>query len=309
MTKDYTLDLASLFQAVGIKSNAKALITEHTHDFDPKFPKNHWLYAAFLGFQEYGKRHGKIGSFATIGTGPGIDAIGACEILKPRKIFLTDVHPNIPAIAKKNVLQNIDSSVEVKAYQGDLCQPLIQNNVRVDLVYANIPNIPSDQPRFDAKDSASFYTKRSVRVPDVFEKHLLSLQFLFLQEAKQILNAGGAVIDAIGGRVPYDILEKLFVSHGYVFEELVSVFKIQTEPEYVLKGYAEAEERYGVEFDFYSYGSANAHWLTLAQKQLPGPALKQELAKFRVNATSAYNDFTKSGNDFGHIVHLLCGRI
>src|SRR3989338_7553429 len=195
---NYKLNISPLFKAVGIKKSGEINITEHTYAFDPKHPKNYWLHVAFLVFQKYAKKHKKVTSFATIGTGAGIDAIGAYEIFKPKKIIVTDIHPQIPALAKKNVQNNVPSNVEVLSLQGDLCQPLIKRKMKVDLVYANIPNLPSDQPPLKKQANISYYQKRSVRsVPQKFQKYNMTLQYLFLKEAKQIINKSGAVIDAI----------------------------------------------------------------------------------------------------------------
>jgi len=307
---NYKLNISPLFKAVGIKKSGEINITEHTYAFDPKHPKNYWLHVAFLGFQKYAKKHKKVTSFATIGTGAGIDAIGAYEIFKPKKIIVTDIHPQIPALAKKNVQNNVPSNVEVLSLQGDLCQPLIKRKMKVDLVYANIPNLPSDQPPLKKQANISYYQKRSVRsVPQKFQKYNMTLQYLFLKEAKQIINKSGAVIDAIGGRIPYKVLKELFAATGYKFSELASVYKLQTEPYFELKGYAEAEKKYGVEFDFYRYTEAQKHWLKIEKKRLPGPKLKKELKKYRVNATTAYGAYLKYNKQFGRVSHILCGHL
>lgn len=306
----YQLNLANLFKAVGIDKTGTVTITEHTHDFDPDFPKDHWVYASLLGFKQYYKKYGNISSFASVGVGPGVETIGACEILKPTNVTLTDIHPKIPEVARANVCNNVSNDVDVNAFQGDLCQPLIQNNLKFDLIYANIPNIPSDELRLNKKDSASFYKKRDdVNCPKIFDDYLLTLQYQFLKEARHALEERSAVIDAIGGRLPYEILQSLFTSNGYRFEELVSVFKIQTEPEYVLKGYAEAEENNQIEFDFYNYEEAQNFWLKIEKLNLKGPELKEVLKPFRVNAKTAYKNYLINKKRAGHVVHILCGRV
>lgn len=307
---NYQLDLSSLFVAARVPNGGVVTITEHTHDYDPAFPKNHWLYPALLGFKKYEQKYGKVKSYASIGAGSAIDAIGAHRIFKSNEIALVDIHPQITPIAKMNVENNVDKQTTVVAYTGDLCQPLNAQQSKFDLVYANIPNIPSDQPRFAARDSASYYTKRDPKgCPKLFDDYLLTLQYLFLKEAKQVIKSGGAVVDAIGGRLPYEILEKLFIVNGYKFEELASVFKIQTEPGYILKGYAEAEERGSVEFDFYYYEEAQARWLELEDLDLSGPELKKQLAPYKVNARTAYGGYLNGKRNFGHVVHILCGKI
>jgi len=72
---------------------------------------------------------------------------------------------------------------------------------------------------------------------------------------------------------------------------------------------AEAEKKYGVEFDFYKYDEAQKHWLTIEKQRLPGSKLKKELQKYRVNATTAYSEYLKNGSQFGRVSHILCGRI
>lgn len=305
----YKLNLSSLFNAVGIPRNGEVTITEQTYEFDPKRPKNYWLYPAFLGFQKYAK-HNIVTSFATIGTGGGIDAIGAYEIFKPKRIIATDIHPKIPPLAKNNIQKNIPKHVELLVMRGDLCQPLINQKIKVDLVYANLPNLPCNHLPSKKNANVSYYKKRNiVNVPKKFQKYNMTLQYLFLKEAKKVINKDGAVIDAIGGRIPYKILRELFTTNGYKFIELASVYKLQTEPYFELKGYAEAEKKYGVEFDFYRYIEAQEHWLKIENKKLNGQKLKKELKKYRVNATTAYAAYLKNGSQFGRVSHILCGKI
>ena len=95
------------------------------------------------------------------------------------------------------------------------------------------------------------------------------------------------MIDAIGGRIPYKVLKELFAATGYKFSELASVYKLQTEPYFELKGYAEAEKKYGVEFDFYRYTEAQKHWLKIEKKRLPGPKMNYlgaEPTRYQVDA-------------------------
>lgn len=307
---NYTLNISPLFNAVGIHKSGEISITEAAYEFYPDHPKDYWLYVAFLGFQKYAKKHGKISSFASIGTGAGIDAIGAYEIFKPKKIIVTDIHPRLPALAKRNITKNIPSNVEMISLKGDLCQPLIERKLKVDLIYANLPNLPAEERPLKNKTNVSYYLKRDPQeCPEKFQKYMLTMQYLFLKEAKCVINKGGAVIDAIGGRVPYEVLKELFREAGYTFSELASVYKIATEPYFELKGYAEAEKKYGVEFDFYHYAKAQERWLKIEKKKLSGQKLKEELKKYRVCATEAYAGYLKNNNVYGRVSHILCGRI
>ncbi len=302
------VDASPLFRAAGISKDVKVDMPDHAIDNDLVGKiKRGWAYGAFLAFREYRKRYGKPSSFATIGTGVGIDAIGACEILQPEKLIITDIHPEIPSLAKQN-LKNNGSCADAIALTGDLCHPLVENNLQVDLLYANLPNVPSEEPVLVGRRSATYFQGK-IHCPDVFEHHLLSHQYSFLRQAKSALEKGGAVISAIGGRLPYEILTDLFAKAGYAMQELVSTFKYQTEPEDVLSGYAKAEKQYGTEFDFYHYPEAQEKWLQFGAARLTGAEIKEDLRQHRVSATEAWGLYrTGKQRSFGIVAHYLCGR-
>ncbi len=138
-------------------------MNENTYDFDPKNPKDSWLYPAFLGFQELKKQGFKPNSFATIGTGSGIDSIGVYELFHPKEIYQIDIHPNITEIAHRNAKALIGDGSKIETFLGDLCQPLIERKIKVDLVYANIPNLPSKESVFDKKVAASQFNGTGFR--------------------------------------------------------------------------------------------------------------------------------------------------
>ena len=307
--KTWTLEVGDLFEEVGIKKTGTVLMNENTYDFDPKHPRYSWLYAVLLGFQELKRQGLAPKSFATIGTGSGIDSIGVYEIFHPQKIFQVDVHPNVPEIADKNAKSLIGKGAEIETLLGDLCQPLVERGIKVDLAYANIPNIPSDEPIWDKKVSASKFMLRNIEdCPKIFQAWCLSLQYLFLKQAKQIITPEGVVVDAIGARVPYEILEELFTANGYRVQELASVYKIQSEPEDVLPGYVEAEQAGGIEFDFYEHEKAWPLWQKELEKaKLHTPALKEKLKPSRMSATKAFRAFKRDGIIAGHICSILSG--
>ena len=307
--KTWTLEIGDLFKEVGIKKTGTVLMNENTYDFDSNNPRYSWLYAALLGFQELKRQGLSPESFATIGTGSGIDSSGAFEIFHPKKIYQVDVHPNVLEIADKNAKSLIGNETEVYTFLGDLCQPLIERGVRVDLAYANIPNIPSDEPIWNKKVSASKFMVRDANdCPEIFQKWCLTLQYLFLKQAKQILTPKGVVVDAVGARVPYDILSRLFTENGYKVNELVSVYKLQSEPEDVLPGYVKAEKENEIEFDFYEHEMAWGLWQTELQKQkFNTPGLKKALQPFRMSAAKALHAFLRDGTTAGHICSILSG--
>ena len=178
--KHWTLEVGDLFKTVGIGKTGLVEMNENTYDFDPENPKDSWLYPVFLGFQELKRQGFKPQSFATIGTGSGIDSAGVYELFHPKLIYQIDVHPNVPAVADKNAKSLIGDGAKVETFLGDLCSPLVDRGIKVDLVYANIPNIPSTKSVFDKKVSASQFTERDYEdCPEIFKQWYLSMQYLF----------------------------------------------------------------------------------------------------------------------------------
>ena len=304
--KTWTLEVGDLFKVLGMKTVGQVEMNENTYDFDPQNPKDSWLYPVFLGLQELKKQGFKPNSFATIGTGSGIDSIVVFELFHPKQIYQIDIHPNITEIANKNTKTIIGKGANIETFLGDLCRPLIEKGIKVDLVYANIPNIPSPESVFDKKVAASKFLERDVEgCPEIFQKWYLTLQYLFLKQAKQVLNPGGVVVNAIGARVPYEILEQLYSVLGYKTTELASVYKIQSEPEDTLPGYAQDEQN-GVEFDFYDHKQAWPFWQSnLEDKKLSTPQLKEALKPFRISAAQALEAFEKQGQQSGHVCSIF----
>ena len=305
--KTWTLDVGDLFKTLGMEKTGIVEMNGNTYDFDPKNPEDSWLYPVFLGFQELKKQGFKAESFATIGTGSGIDSIGVHELFHPKKIYQIDIHPNIPEIADRNAKSLIGNSTDVETFHGDLCQPLIERGVKVDLVYANIPNIPSSEPVFDGKVAASQFVIRDAEdCPEILQKWYLTLQYLFLKQAKLALNPSGVIVNAVGARVPYEILEQLYAANNYEVSELVSIYKIQSEPEDTLKEYSEHELESGIEFDFYDHEKAWLLWQNeLKNKKWTTPELKEVLAPYRITATQARKAFEKEGKQAGHVCSIF----
>ncbi len=66
--------------------------------------QGHWLSYAFKGFEQVKKLKGDIKHFVSIGTGSGLDAIGAIEIMQPKRVTVTDVAPAFLNRARENIL-------------------------------------------------------------------------------------------------------------------------------------------------------------------------------------------------------------
>ena len=106
-----------------------------------------WVWHAFEGMARLRRKLTSEGphpqSFAAIGTGTGVDAIGAGLIFPGLKtIAVTDIEPGVLAQGLENVRGNVSPATTVSGFVGDLCRPLYVLPQRFDLIYANLPNLP-----------------------------------------------------------------------------------------------------------------------------------------------------------------------
>lgn len=291
-----------------MKSEGIVQMNTHTYDFNPSKPQDNRLYSAFLWFKELQKKWFIVKDFATIGTGPWIDSIGVYELFHPKNIYQIDIHPYVTDIAHNNATSLINNETIIETYVWDLCEPLIERDIKVDLLYANIPNIPSSGSVFSQKVSSSKFTERNTEdCPEVLQKRLLTLQYLFLKQAKEVLKAGGTIVHALWARMPYEIIKLLYHTHNYQIHELVNTYKIQTEAKDILESYAQKEKEEEIEFDFYDHekawpcreeGQKNKKTWTINE-------LKEYLSPYKISATQAYKRFIKDEKQAGHICSIL----
>ena len=310
------------------------IITE-TDDTYPLHPKvwDNWLAFAYRAFDMladipesddlYADKcmRSEITSFASIGTSNGADAIGALDVFANlEEITLLDISAKALRVAKKNLGNHLDavaSDCEMFAVQGNLCSGLKRSGLTFDVIYENLPNIPNGDTDQGYR-AASFYKNslfRKVKLDkskaldrDII-RYLLLSHYALLLDAKPFLNPGGSVICAIGGRVPYDAMREMVEKAGYKFEELFSGFKLQTETEEVLQGYAAAEQKYGVKFDFYDFNQVSG-LLSIDMKppyaRLPGDELKRMLGPCAISAEYALRLHRKKpSKKIGHVVHMV----
>lgn len=76
-----------------------------------------------------------------IGTGSGAIAVTVAKHSQA-KMFAVDVSQDALAVAQKNADAN---AVQIDFFQGSLAQPLIKNELKVNLLMANLPYIRSDE--------------------------------------------------------------------------------------------------------------------------------------------------------------------
>lgn len=128
-----------------------------------------------------------------VGTGSGAIAVSLkCE--EPRlNMYATDISIEALEVAKQNATKN---NAEVTFVQGDMVQPLIDKNIKVDIFVSNPPYIPEQQniesvvkdnephvALFGGKDGLYFYRKIFETVAPVLkEKAVLAFEMGYDQK-------------------------------------------------------------------------------------------------------------------------------
>lgn len=79
---------------------------------------------------------------ADIGTGSGALAVAFARHRPQTKVFATELSRDALAIARGNAERN---GVKPTFLKGDLAEPLIQRQIKIDLLMANLPYIASDE--------------------------------------------------------------------------------------------------------------------------------------------------------------------
>lgn len=81
-------------------------------------------------------------SLVDVGTGSGALAVTLAALRPQVTVYATDISPRALALARQNAdVQNVN----VAFYEGDLLQPLIEREICVDLIVANLPYIASHE--------------------------------------------------------------------------------------------------------------------------------------------------------------------
>ena len=78
---------------------------------------------------------------ADIGTGSGAISIALSKELNT-KVIATDISLDAIEVAKENVKEN---NADVEVFQGDMLEPLIKNDIKVNILVSNPPYIKEDE--------------------------------------------------------------------------------------------------------------------------------------------------------------------
>jgi hypothetical protein len=285
-------------------------LTAHSYPLEPS-PEQSWLPIAFRAFSRLAERI-RVRDLLILGTGNGLDALGAIEIFDLHSIAVTDLTSASLAVARENVLAHLENGagLELGFHAGDLLSCLPAES-RFCLVYENLPNLPATaEVELDLGTiGGRFFDATGLEVPHPFEEYLLGLHYRCLREAQDHVRDGGGVLTAIGGRIPDAVAFGLHRACGYVPELLAYDVKLQVEPDLVLPGYRRAEERSGVEFRFYAAEAAGV----VRQARLSGldgqelaDAVAGDLSLLQVSAREA-EALSRRGERVAHSVLMIFG--
>lgn len=207
-----------------------------------------------------------------MGTGGGTDVVAALETFPQLShVAMTDLHQEVVETAKANVLSSTEKAdhnvrqvaLAAVAVAGDMLVPL-EGQAPFDLIYEypnlhvflsnvlmiptrNLPNVPLPETSHlrSGQTSSTYVGDRTAdKVPRHVTSNLLDLHYVCLCQAKSLdlLSPSGAILSSMGGRVPVHEMLKMTHSAGFDSRVLGLSWKIQSEPNAVIGGYAEHQK-------------------------------------------------------------------
>ena len=228
-----SLNTAEFFNLKNTKRiNTQAIINLSNRSYLPKIddPRSDWVASvAVPAFTALAQEGVEAQDFCSIGTGVGLDALAAVEILKARNIVITDLHEDVVSLARNNIIKNsvVGDELTIHGYTGDLLAPVIGKGFEFNLLYENLPNIPIEDggELFNGQNSSTYIEKRKELMPDFVKRYLIDLHYVALQQAYSLLKQGGQTLSSIGGRIPLEIIVRLGQELGYSSEILTYTWK------------------------------------------------------------------------------------
>ena len=228
-------------------------LTEHTYPLEPSVEES-WLPIAFRAFGRLA-RDRRLEHVLIVGTGNGLDALGAAEILDPVSLTVTDLHEESLAVSRENVLSHLvdPGALELRFHAGDLLS-CVPGEQAFSLVYENLPNVAASAEHDLRRGTIGgrFYSRAGRAVPEPYASYMLDLHYLLLLDAWPRVSAGGGVLTAIGGRMPAEVAFELHRACGFNPELVAFDVKLQAEPELMVAPYGRAEAEHGLAYTFYA---------------------------------------------------------
>jgi methylase of polypeptide subunit release factors len=311
---DVSAVFAPLRPFVRLRGDGPLMVRCDDGTYDPKAdPAYDWVHrVAIPVFRSVAGRR-PVASFCTVGTGTGCDALAAIEVFAPERVALTDLALPTVAHAALNVLDNVrpGGAVDVVTGAGDLLAPFGGSELRFDLIYENLPNLPLTGQRAGSlrgRDHATYHHSRTEEVPLSARESLLELHWLCLHQARSLLAPGGILLSSIGARRP---LAEICAAMTYLATaqriELLT-WKLQSEPAEVIGGFA-AEEHPRRQFSFYSAEVLDRVLEATPPTEAAACAFDIEaaLAPHRMTAAEALVR-SRHGEPIGHTVIVLASE-
>lgn len=288
-------------------------ITLSNHSYLPRLDnlESDWVaHVTVPAFKLFRQQRGRpVGVFCSIGTGSGLDVLAAIELLGVTRVGLTDVHPDIVSTAVNNVEHNHvpEHPVLIQAGHGDLLEPLRRFNPRYGLIYENLPNVPgTDDDLVTGRKSSSYVPPRKEKVPESVRREMLDLHYLALVQAKDFLTLDGTILSIIGSRVPLGTLLSLSQLAGYRASFLTYSWKVQADPEEIIRDHAAKQKEGFGPFYFYRAEVLRKVFssIDLAISGRDALEIEKALLPHRLDAVTAYEAFRR-GEQIGHTVAVL----
>jgi hypothetical protein len=294
-----------------VRRPVRLRLTDDTYPLEPS-PEQAWLPVAFRAFAALRARL-DVADLLILGTGNGLDALGAAEIFDLRTLAVTDLHEAAVEVARENVLAHLEDpgAPRLAFHAGDLFDG-VPPGERFSLVYENLPNLPA-APAADLRRgtvAGRFFAGRADDVPAPFGAYRLALHHRCLLAARPRLRDGGGVLTAIGGRMPHEVAFDLHRACGYRPSLVAFDVKLQVEADLVVPPYRDAEAEHGLPFTYYApeaIGLVATARATGLDGQALADAVADDLAALRVSAHEAA-ERVAAGRSVAHSVLMIFGE-
>jgi hypothetical protein len=316
------VDVTPLFRRCQIPTAHLEIIeTPGMYPYKEKIEDN-WAYFTAVGMKRLKEmldaEHQTVQRIGIVGICSGVEGIAVEHIFQDtlKELIVTDVDEEILRGTVTNIQNTAPhAGIHITPLLGSFCEPLEQARITVDVVHANIPNLPAhgDEDLSRGAEKGTFLPEQlydPYHPPREFVEWALAAQYAYLMSAKKVIQSGGTIMTELGGRMPLEIVRNLFDACGLRLEEVIVGFKEQTEALIDFEGYHALETKYGVSFEFYrSEESKDA----LHQEGIENPTpahlaqeIKTLLEPFRVSAGEALTLYHQQV-PVGHTVHLFRG--
>lgn len=106
----------------------------------PRFETEELVGLVLSKYDEYFK--GKKVTLADVGTGSGAIAIALKKEEDNFEVYASDISADALKVAKENASNN---NADIKFYEGSMLDPIVENNIKLDILVSNPPYIKQDE--------------------------------------------------------------------------------------------------------------------------------------------------------------------